>query len=155
MVGMEKRICSQCKNEKLLTEEFFLTKDKLGKKFTACCRLCQNVRQSESYKKKRDHYKQVTKDYRKKLRAENQKLLWEFYKDHPCVRCGETNPVVLELDHLGDKKHQISDIIYCHKWESVSKEIEKCQVLCSNCHAKKTAKDLGWYLYIDGIEEYL
>ena len=89
------------------------------------------------------------------MRTNNQKLLWQFYASHPCEKCGESNPVVLELHHINDKKYQISDLIYCHTWESIFSEIQKCQVLCSNCHKKVTAKDLGFYSYIDSIEQYL
>lgn len=152
---MESRVCSQCKEDKPLTKDFFNTKDKLGKKFRTDCKECQNLKQTECYQKKREYYKQCTKTYRKKLRADNQKLLWEYFRNNPCKMCGETNPVVLELDHLHDKKYNVSDIIFCHTWESVLEEISKCQVLCANCHKKKTAKDFGWYSYIENIDGYL
>jgi 5-methylcytosine-specific restriction endonuclease McrA len=152
---METRICSQCKIEKTLSKEFFNTRDKLEKKFRTDCKECQHLKQNSAYQKKREYYKQATKKHRKKLRSDNQHLLWDYYSTHPCVMCGETNPIVLELDHLGDKKYNISDIIYCHTWISVQKELKKCQVLCANCHKKKTAKDYGWYLYIENIGDYL
>lgn len=152
---METKICSQCKLEKPLIKEFFNTKDKLGKKFRTDCKECQHLKQSICYQKKREIYKIATKKHRKKLRAENQKLLWDYFLTHPCSRCGENNPVVLEMDHLRDKKYCISEIIYCHTWESVQKELQKCQVLCSNCHKKKTAKDFNWYSYMENIEDYL
>lgn len=152
---METRICSQCKKEKPLSKEFFNTRDKLGKKFRTDCKECQNLKQSEAYQNKREHYKNATKKHRQKLRVINQRLLWDFLKKNGCVRCGETNPVVLELDHLSDKKYNISDIIYCHTWDSVLTELAKCQILCSNCHRKKTAKDFGWYSVIEEINDFL
>lgn len=30
------------------------------------------------------------------------------------------------------------------KWEIIESEIEKCQVLCANCHQKKTCTDKQW-----------
>ncbi len=152
---MEKRICSQCKIEKDLTKDFFNTKDKLGLKFRTDCKVCQNLKQSDAYKSKQKVYSSKHKKYRADLRKQNQKLLWEFFESNPCVRCGETNPVLLDLDHLSDKKYNISQIIYSHTWDSVCEEMAKCQVLCCSCHRKKTAKDLGWYLYIEDIEKFL
>jgi 5-methylcytosine-specific restriction endonuclease McrA len=112
------------------------------------------LKQSDCYQKKREQYKLKARQYRKVLRVKNMKLLWNFLSDHPC-KCGETNPVVLELDHLRNKKYNISDVIYCHTWLSIQKELKKCQVLCANCHRKKTAKQLGYYSYMDNIEALL
>jgi len=149
---MEVRRCSQCKTEKLLTKDFFNVKDKRGLKFRTDCKECQNLKQAGAYKKKCDYYKKVNKDYRSVLKKQNQILLWNFFLGNPCVQCGETNPIVLELDHLGDKKYCISEIIFSHTWESIQKEMKKCQVLCSNCHKKKTAKDFKHYRYIENID---
>lgn len=33
-----------------------------------------------------------------------------------------------------------------YSWENILKEIEKCQVLCANCHRIKTARDYKWYI---------
>ena len=27
----------------------------------------------------------------------------------------------------------------------ILEEVKKCEILCANCHAKKTAKQFGWY----------
>lgn len=155
MFLMETRICSQCKKEKLLTKDFFNTRDKAGRKFRTDCKICQNDKQSEAYQKKREYYKEATRKHRAVLKEQNQKLLWEFLLNNPCVKCGETNTVVLELDHLRDKKYCISEIIFSHSWESVQEEMKKCQVLCANCHKKKTARDFNHYRYIEDREKYL
>lgn len=155
MVEISTRICSKCKIEKTLNSDFFNLRTKITMKFRTDCKECQNIKQTNAYKQNSLYYKKETKNYRRILKEKNQKLLWDFFLKNPCVKCGETNPVVLELDHLRDKKYCVSRIIYSHTWESVQKEMEKCQVLCSNCHRKKTVKDLGHYKYIKNIKDYL
>lgn len=52
---------------------------------------------------------------------------------------GETNILVLEFDHLRDKFKDISMMIkQTYGIEAIKKEVDKCQVLCSNCHNIKT-----------------
>lgn len=138
-----------------MTKEFFNTRDKLGKKFRNDCKECQHLKQSEAYKKKTNAYKASCKKYRASLKERNQKLVWEYLLRNPCVRCAENNPVLLDFDHLKEKSLNVSDAIKWHVWDTVLKEIEKCQVLCVSCHRKKTAKDFGHYKHIDNIERYL
>lgn len=64
-----------------------------------------------------------------------------YLKEHPCVDCGEADPVVLDFDHK-DKKTKtasISKLMYGHrKWESILPEVRKCVVRCANCHRRRT-----------------
>jgi hypothetical protein len=65
--------------------------------------------------------------------------------EHPCVDCGENDPVVLDFDHKSDKVASISYLLgTVAGWERVEKEIEKCEVRCANCHRRKTARDRKW-----------
>jgi hypothetical protein len=62
---------------------------------------------------------------------------------HPCADCGETDPVVLEFDHLGDKRFTIGVAIRDRNWQSVLEEMAKCEVVCANCHRRRTATRRG------------
>lgn len=33
-------------------------------------------------------------------------------------------------------------------WNDILAELEKCEVRCSNCHTRKTAKEQKWFKYI-------
>lgn len=79
----------------------------------------------------------------------------EYLLDHPCVMCGESNPIVLEFDHLRDKCYNVSRMLASSMvWETILKEIEKCQVLCANCHRIKTAKDFGWHKHHASLAQW-
>jgi hypothetical protein len=67
------------------------------------------------------------------------KRLTEIKQSNGCADCGENNPIVLDFDHLKDKKYNISRMIHDgFSWRSIKKEIEKCQVVCANCHRIRT-----------------
>lgn len=65
---------------------------------------------------------------------------------NPCVDCGETDPIILEFDHVGDDKHfNISDATrHGYGMKKLIAEMAKCEVRCANCHRKKTYKRGGW-----------
>ena len=59
-----------------------------------------------------------------------------------CTDCGETDPLVLEFDHIGDDKAaDVSRLVVDGvSWERVAQEIAKCEVVCANCHRRRTAQ---------------
>ena len=72
----------------------------------------------------------------KKQRKKNREFIKEYKSNHPCVDCGETNPLVLDFDHVrGEKKRNISDMAHaCCSINTIIEEMEKCDIRCSNCH---------------------
>jgi len=107
-----------------------------------------------AYKNKKDqaaaskrHYeankttvKKRTKKRNKSQKQKNKEYVNAVKELTGCVDCGETNPVVLDFDHVrGEKILCISDMArgaYCLK--TIKEEIEKCEVRCSNCHRVAT-----------------
>lgn len=75
-------------------------------------------------------------------------LLIEYFKEHPCVDCGETDPVVLEFDHRGEKSFEVTQTFADRSWRSILDEIEKCEVRCANCHRRRTAVQRGALRYV-------
>ena len=85
----------------------------------------------------REHNTQRSLDRRDRLRA----AVYEYKRDHcECTRCGESNPACLEFHHREpeDKERTVSELItYGNSLETVREEIEKCDVLCANCHRRE------------------
>jgi len=73
--------------------------------------------------------------------------LWEhvldFFERHPCIDCGERDPVVLEFDHIGAKSFNIGQSLPYRNWQSIRAETEKCDGVCANCHRRRTARRRG------------
>ena len=87
-------------------------------------------------------------------RAENRRLarqraqekVIEYLREHPCVDCGETDIVVLEFDHQGDKAEEVNLMVRAGApWRRILAEIMKCEVVCANDHRRRTAKAFGYY----------
>jgi 5-methylcytosine-specific restriction endonuclease McrA len=85
----------------------------------------------------------------KNTRGSRQKLkdyVDDYLSRNPCAVCGETDLVVLEFDHVHGKDATIANLIRLNvPLSRLQEEIEKCQVLCVNCHRRKTAKERAWY----------
>lgn len=67
----------------------------------------------------------------------------KYLETHPCVDCGENDPVVLEFDHVrGEKEFNIADVARnAVGREKLQEEIQKCEVRCANCHRRKTKRE--------------
>jgi hypothetical protein len=80
-------------------------------------------------------------------RVEWQRRLWEYLLHHPCVDCGERDPLVLEFDHVQPTaKHlALNEMVQRgFAWSTVVAELEKCEVRCANCHRRRTAAQFNW-----------
>lgn len=83
-----------------------------------------------------------------KRRLVLQEYTYSYLMNHPCVDCGETNPLFLEFDHLGNKKYNISEIVWqVLALDTLKAEIAKCRIRCAHCHRIKTARELGYWIY--------
>ena len=86
--------------------------------------------------------------FQKKYRIEIRKKILDFLSTKACIDCGETDPVVLDFDHVNPRKKfkSVSKMLSGHySWNSVLEEIEKCQVRCANCHRRRTYVQFGFF----------
>ncbi len=70
------------------------------------------------------------------LRRRKIKVLAIEYKGGKCEICGYNKYVgALDMHHVrGVKKFTIGNDGYTHSWSEIKKELDKCILLCSNCH---------------------
>ncbi|HEX4732935.1 MAG TPA: hypothetical protein VH247_00865 [Thermoleophilaceae bacterium] len=135
------RRCNRCGTEKPL-EEFAWHRRAKGQR-QHHCRPCQAEYRREHYLENRDKYIGLAQARNRRQYAERTRLLLQYFASHPCVDCGETDPVVLEFDHLRDKAFNVTQKMTYFRWEQILEEIEKCEVVCGNCHKRRTAQRRG------------
>jgi len=69
------------------------------------------------------------------------KLMAINYKGGRCQICGyDKYPGALDLHHInGQKSFGIADKGYTRSWEKTKKELDKCILVCANCHRELEA----------------
>jgi len=138
------KCCLKCNQNK--TEADFSFKVTQSNKLQPWCKSCQKIYKDKHYQANRKKYIQKNRT-RVQLRKEILRSLFLTYlADHPCVDCGETDPIVLEFDHVRGKSATIATMRQKVKpWADILQEIKRCDVRCANCHKRKTAIQFGWY----------
>ena len=113
---METKQCSICGLEKPLAD--FAFRNKTKGTYRANCRKCQST-----YASRRYYF--------------NKEILDKTKEGKSCVRCGYSECVeALDYHHIDPttKKDTVARLLTHYNVEDGLKEIEKCVLLCANCH---------------------
>ena len=130
------------------------------------CPLCNISKLIECFSKnitRKDGFSGHCKDCHKKLRKEHyelnkEKIIKQVYKQQnnylewldslkvdSCYDCKKIfPPYVMDFDHVRGKKSFNISLTRKYFWskKTVLKEIEKCDLICSNCHRERTHQRL-------------
>jgi len=138
------KTCTRCGETKPLCQ-FPPIRRSEPEKLQSWCRSCFAEAGARHYRNNIDRERARLYRNNSRRRAESQSSVLEFLLAHPCVDCGEEEVVVLQFDHLRDKKFDISAMISSGaSWHRIEAEIAKCVVRCANCHHRKTAIERGY-----------
>lgn len=125
------KTCSKCLSEK--NESEFSVRNKNTGLLNVWCRDCFREYDRSRYLADRERLIGLKKRLRKKKSAEFR----EFKESLSCLVCGESTPECLDFHHVdGEKYGNISTIVNRWSVDRFKKELEKCVVLCANCHRK-------------------
>ena len=138
------KTCIRCK--KTLNESEFNIRRDAQDGLQSKCKICQREVQNTYYKKDPKYRARVKKASELDRKRSREKLN-EILAHSKCAACGEDDPVVLTFDHI-DPTNKTRDICSMmsngYSWTKVEAEISKCQVLCANCHLRRTSNQFGW-----------
>jgi protein-arginine kinase activator protein McsA len=132
------KICTICKKEKELIE---FNKNKSRKDgLNTLCKQCSQKRSKKYYKENLEEHRVVVRNRTIQRRKLNQEKLLEFLKDQTCRDCGTNDYRVFEFDHINnDKFRNVSQLVVeGYGWDKIKTEMNKCEVVCANCHRIRT-----------------
>lgn len=133
------KICSKCKQEKSL-DCFSERKEKKNGKIyrykKSWCRECLNLKGREIFRNNIGYYIE-----RNRITLSKHREFLQGVKSVPCKDCNETyHYCVMEFDHLPEfkKEFNISRVSQRVGKQKLLDEINKCDIVCSNCHRIRT-----------------
>ena len=139
---MKHKTCSKCGKSKTI--------DKFSTSKTGTwCKECMSEYGKNRWRKLSQEYKDIRREKHRQRRTNSRAKLFEYLLGKKC-ECGESDPILLEFDHINpnNKDRSIAQLAGSScSWPRILKEILKCRILCVRCHRHKTAKEQGWYKY--------
>jgi hypothetical protein len=96
------------------------------------CTKCRKEYDREYHKNRIEKRKQETLAFKKSTRD----FINEYKNSSKCFCCEESESVCLDFHHLYDKEFSLGAATGRYSIERIKKEIDKCVILCSNCHRK-------------------
>ena len=137
---MQAKQCSVCKKIKFLNKFYNNKKSKDGLQYR--CIACSEEYYIQNKKRILQNgikFYEKNRIYKKTKREEAKKYTWEIKSKTSC-KCGEKDPVCLEFHHIDPttKNNTIAELISKGaSLDLLKREIDKCQIICANCHREK------------------
>lgn len=129
------KLCKLCGKEKDLSEF-----NKKANSYQPYCRPCDNLKARQYYASNKEYHKEVVRKRNKKNKEKLKKEIRFLKSTTPCTDCGMLYPwYVMDFDHVsGQKVDNISTLVAKLSTAKLRKELEKCEIVCSNCHRIRT-----------------
>ena len=133
--GPPVRICKVCDTLRLL-EDFASHKDcNYGKTYT--CKECMTISSKKHYEDNKPHKLNLAN-----IRNRRQKKKAVDLLGGQCHDChGKFHQCVYDFHHVDDTKEMNPSYALTMSWNNAVKELEKCILLCANCHRLRHFKE--------------
>lgn len=116
-----------------------------GWKMCRACRSEAQRRDSQKNRERRSRYhknwseqnRERVSEYKKAGYQKIREMIDSYKRDKPCTDCGQVfPPCVMDFDHVrGTKKFNVG---LAKNLTQLAQEIEKCELVCANCHRIRT-----------------
>ena len=132
---MSVRTCTKCGQVKDGSEFAWHFR---GVRRHSACNACRAEAQSDYYQRTKPQQLKYKWERQVVKREEARHFVFGYLSSHPCVDCGETDPMVLTFDHVtGNKKMNISQMVnQGYSLAAIQSEIVLCVVRCANCRMR-------------------
>ena len=127
--------CGQCKRSKSLDAFNADKNSKDGKQ--RWCIVCSRQYAKDHYQKNTEYHS--TKRERRKNKRAALKAKMVAYKGGKCQRCGYDKCLQALAFHHNDpqeKDFRLSGPVWTKPWDDIVKELDKCALVCHNCHSE-------------------
>jgi hypothetical protein len=130
------RVCARCKEELPLTA---FNNYREGKQYW--CRECFRA----YFRRRGDQHRRQARRSNDARRSALRAVVIDHLRSHACVDCGENDARVLEFDHVEPKTMYVAQLVQRGvRPERLLAEIARCEVVCANCHRRRTATRANW-----------
>lgn len=137
-MDIESKPCTKCGQMKPLAQFSKSGLTAAGRpRLQSACKTCCGAAAITDYHANKERYYEKARKRERDLDA-----LINSYKARPCVDCGESYPpYVMDFDHR-DPNEKVDKVSTMRRrrmaFATIITEIEKCDVVCANCHRERT-----------------
>lgn len=140
------KYCAGCRQDKHESE--FASSNRQRGTLQKRCKAC--VRQYDSIRTKRPSYLLRKRMLQRAIRTRNQRFVQQYIEKSGgcCKHCPEIRRPCLQFHHKNraTKRGNVADMIRRGVGLAVlKKELDKCDILCANCHCMQTASSQNWH----------
>lgn len=130
------KTCTTCKEVKPVTE--FHKDARSASGYCHECKICRNRRTREHHRRHYIENKEAWKASVQRCKSSRRDRFNEWKATLVCSQCGENSTCCLDFHHLDPslKEIGIARALDHWAWSRLMAEVDKCVVLCANCHRK-------------------
>lgn len=133
------KVCTKCHQTLPITE--FRRRNTGKGTYDSHCRICKSEEQKIYWQQNAHRWREGNRQRQHAKRLRLRAFMDAYLSDKKCIECGITDPLVLQFDHVrGIKYKDVSRLVKhaCASEDVILAEIAKCDIVCANCHQRRT-----------------